>query len=167
MEAEVHSLLRKVLEDTEFVSFEERGDEAFVAKIRVKSADLDGDTLSAKCDRWKVTFSSVFNCGYICASTVPNATQKWQYQKDFVCHHSSRNKTTKEEKNVRQRNKECNTSDIQMRVKKRTEYTYRSDPLLVKGYDLQITVKKVIFIVNIFTNSTVFFLDSLRAHTPH
>jgi len=113
-------------------------DSEYSATIRTKICQVD-DSYSKGCDDWVRKYSLCSKTNWIVRCTFPNI-QMYVYRKDYVCQHSSKNKSHNSDL-TRLRDKNCSAS-IKIAVKKNTVNTQRKDQYMRQGLDTEIKVRQ-------------------------
>jgi len=113
-----------------------------VSEIFLKTKlEYSHESYSTSCDEWIQKYSLETKTNWIVKSTYPNK-QRYLYRKDYVCQHSSRNKTLLNLSNsnrTRLRNMNCNAI-IKIIVKKDTADTRKKDKYIRQGLNTEIKV---------------------------
>lgn len=136
----ITEVFNTICKDTVITKFSGHDKEHFHAEARVKLADLEGENYSEKSDVWVEKFQDLTDSGFIVRETIPNPKNKFLYKKTFVCQHNSLWKK-KNNKNARSRDRECNTTYVEVKVLKTTFNTKKTDSLIADGYNVKITVR--------------------------
>jgi hypothetical protein len=102
---------------------------------------------SEKCDLWVKEFGKITNTEWNTRETWPNS-QRFQYRKRYVCHHSSFKKTDNLDykKMPRSKDKDCNAY-IDIKIKTDSEHTRKKDSFLIDG---------LIAIIKVFLHYKIF-----------
>lgn len=109
---------------------------------------LVGDDSKDACKKWITEFSKATHTNWIVRRTCPSP-QKHAFRISYDCQHSNFHKRKGKSIYTRERNKDCKAT-VKIVVKKFNRHTMRNDPLLKKGLDTIITVRYLIFPINIF-----------------
>lgn len=108
------------------------GEYEVLARTKVSNEDCNN-----QCVEWVKKISAATKTQWIVNQTYNNL-QRLQFRKDFVCQHSSKNKTRKQD-STRARNLKCPAKLI-FKVKKSNKYTKLRDPLLKENLNTIIEV---------------------------
>lgn len=131
----MEGIIKQFDDECRILKCDMKNESEYEVLVRTKMSTED---CNSQCTDWINKFSAVTKTQWIVHQTYNNL-KRLQFRKDFVCQHSSKNKTRKQD-STRSRNLKCPAKLI-VKVKKCNKYTKLRDPLLKENLNTIIEVR--------------------------
>lgn len=131
----IKSLLKRVDPACKIILNTVINDDKYTAEVKTKFSDNH----ETECRNWIKKFSVETHTDWIVSYTYPNV-KKLDFRKDFVCQHSSRNKSRSSSR-LRNRNFNCQATLV-VKIRKITKDTKKKDLLIREGFNTSIKVSR-------------------------